>query len=724
MPTATVQLKDGRKATFAFESEDQLHATIAELESGQSAVEQAGGGLLSAIRDTPRQLGLTARYAAEGAASLPAMLANIPAGLYNAGADLVQGDGQGFRFPEQNAAVSDLLTRIGLPQPRNAAERVVSDASRTLASAGTGVGLAQKVAQVATGAGKGVLEALAAAPGAQGASAVGSGLAGGSVREAGGSEGEQAIASLLGGLVAPAALYAAGKASSAVRSGMRRAIAPKDIEGQVRIAFERVGVDWNTLSREARAALVKDLEGAIYSGQPLDEQALGRLAAYRAIGATPLAGDVTQNPNLITTQRNLAKTQANMTMPTAGPNLPEIQNANAKAVLAALDEPVATGSPDAYGAGKAIIDRVQNLDEALKGKENQLYSAAREAAGQDIPLDRAGFINRAFDALARENKDPFLPAEIRQVLNNISKGTTTVNGHEVEVPFDVATIDKLKTMLATASRGTKDGNTKAALSMVRQALDDTQPVAQMPTRGVTLPATPEQAAAVNSVAELPAEALKLLDRARAFARSRRGWQESADFIEDALTGAEPDKFMQKHVINGSVENMRQLKKLVGGNVYLRDAVRAQMIGFIKQRGRADADVTRFTSAGLEDGLKAIGDRKLAQWFSLGEINRIKSAIKVAKYSQSQPIGSAVNNSNTAAMMVGKLLDKVLAGSTYLPIFGEPINAARVSLQARQLGNVGKAVVQQRPRLQGTHGLPATGLAAAAIAPPREDDRRK
>jgi len=59
--------------------------------------------------------GLTARNVIEGIGSVPATVANLPAYLYNKGADVVQGD-QGYRFPEQNQALSNLLTQAGLPK--------------------------------------------------------------------------------------------------------------------------------------------------------------------------------------------------------------------------------------------------------------------------------------------------------------------------------------------------------------------------------------------------------------------------------------------------------------------------------------------------------------------------------------------------------------------------------------------------------------------------------
>jgi hypothetical protein len=644
-------------------------------------------------QEVARQGGLSARAMVEGVASLPAMVANVPAMAYNAGADLIQGDGQGFRFPEQNQAVSQALTSLGVPQPENATERVVQDIGRTVSGAGSVVSVASRLPGAIAGT-------LAANPGTQLASATGSGAAGGATREMGGGPLEQFVASILGGVAAPFAVNAANRAGQAVRSAIR----PQDIDAQVQLTFENAGVDWRALSESARRQLVEDAKAAVATGRDLDDAALRRLADFRAIGATPLRGDVTQDPRLITQERNLAKTQANMGA-TAGPDLGAIQNANAQRVLTTLDE-AATSADDAFATGQGLIGRVREVDDAITTAKNTRYTAARKAAGQDIPLSPAEFINQARTALDRELKGKYLPAEISSTLDDIATG---------KVPFDVRVIDILKTDLARASRGSSDGNVRAAVGIVRNALESAEP--RLGQFGTTTPVTGAQGAAMNQASQMPAEALRLLDRARKLAATQFKWQESLPFIEDALGGAQPDKFVQKHVINGSVANAAGIRKLVGGNAPLREAVRAQIIGYLKQRGGADSDVTRFSSAGLEKGIEAIGRRKLLMWFKPDEVQKIESAVRVAKYMQSQPMGAAVNNSNSGALVVGKALDALTEGAKWFP-GARMVTGANAAITARSATDVGGALVPAAPRVP----LPATPLGLAAV-PPRDDDRR-
>jgi|GEM_PF-5853524 len=179
-------------------------------------------------QEAGRQLGLTARHAINGVAALPAMAADAVGGLANAGLDLVRGEGNGFRFPKQADALNSALTHAGLPQPENALERVVGDATSAVAGAGGTIALGAKLAGNATsGVTQAVGNALAAEPVLQAASAAAGAGASGAAREAGGGEGAQLAAGLLG-TVAPAVATAP----------MRRVLAPEGT--QLRAAAQQM----------------------------------------------------------------------------------------------------------------------------------------------------------------------------------------------------------------------------------------------------------------------------------------------------------------------------------------------------------------------------------------------------------------------------------------------------------------------------------------------------
>lgn len=680
----------------------------------QPAAVQAGESMRSGLREIPRQAGLTGRYALEGIGSAFDLLGGPAAAIINnteiarlAGLPKISGQ------PFGNSARA-IANAIGLPEPKGATERVIGDAARMVASAGTGAGFASALGRGASGVAQNVAQRMAANPGTQAVSAAAAGGAGGSVREAGGGPWEQFGASLLAGVAAPLGMSAARNTVEAGANALKsRAMPTQELDARLSFELGKAGVSWQDLGAAVKMQLREDAKKAVVSGQPLDAAALRRLADYRNIGATPLLGDITQDPNILTQQRNLAKQLAN-TPNFSGANLPNIDNANARRVISTL-EGASKSTDDAFTTGQRVIGSVQARDAAMKAQESALYGAARDSSGRALPLDRGAFLNEAFGNLAQNNKMAFLPEPVAKVLNQLGAGKVKVNGQEFDVPFDVNSIDQLKTMLATASRSTQDGNAKAAIKAVRDALENVQPRA--PAAGGQQLATQAQAASLRA-GDTAGGALEAFDAARSFARSRRQWQESAKFIEDALGGASPDSFVKKHVIGADVGELSKLRDAFAKSPDVLESVRKQLASHILERGRTDGDTVKFSSAGMQDALKAIGDRKLSLFFSPDEIQQLRSAVNVGRYMQAQPIGSAVNNSNTAGAVLGRLgatLDRISPIPGVGPLVAQPLQGGLLQLQMRGMNNVGRGLLAQplEQQVPMSQQLMLPGLLAAS-----------
>jgi hypothetical protein len=678
----------------------------------------------NAFAEGVRQVGLLGRYAAEGLPQF-ADLVLTPARL---AVNAVSGAFDGPRARTLSEEGGRLADAAGLPSPQTSTERVVGDATRTGFGAMGGAGMAKAFTRGAEGLTKAVAQKFAEAPGMQAVSGSAAGGAAGTVRENGGSPMGQFLASLGAGVAAPFAAGGVQRVGQAVAGAVREKLNPAQLDLVLKTELGKQGVDWAGLSAGVKMQLREDAKNAVYSGQPINAEALRRLADFRNIGATPLLGDITQDPRLLTLQRNLSKQLANVSNSVADDSLPNLANNNAKKVIGTL-QGAAKSDKDAYATGEALINKVQTKDDILRGAENDLYAQARDAAGRDIPLARGQFVQSAYENLAKQNKTAFLPAEIGNLLDQISAGQIKRGEQTFEVPFNVNTIDTLKTTLAAASRASKDGNTRAAIAAVRDALENTQPMPIKRDFGAGQVVTERMGQQMASADDKAAEALKWFDMARGQARMRRNWQESAPFIEDALGGAAPDNFVKKHIISAPVDNLSKLKTEIGKDADLMNATRKQMVDYIMQRGRADADTTNFTSAGLKDGLSAIGDRKLALFFSPEEIQQLKSAVNVGRYMQSQPIGSAVNNSNSAAMLMGRLSDMMAKGSG-VPVLGpmvaSPMQGLALQASAIPLRNLSKGLATPAPST-AKPGAALVPLASLLVAPnlnqPQDDGGR-
>lgn len=736
MPIYTIQSPDGK--TYDIEgpegaTADQLGAFI---QSQAKPSEPLGQRINREIAEIPRQLGLTARHAIEGGGeALDFLSSPIRAGLNSVLpkkaqtlSGLVTGaDREPAITGSSGKTVADWL---GLPQPQGMTENIVAEGTKMLAPAASFIKAGQAMSKLGGVAGN-VGSALAANPAAQLQSAAGAGLLGGTIKETGGNDLAQFGGALLGGIAAPVGVAAAKALPGAAMSAAKRVVAEvapgvaKPAEApQVTVvinsALRNSGVTLDQLPANVQASLRADVSAAMRQGDSLDPAALQRLVDYRLVGATPRNANLTLDPVALTQQKNLAKLGANSKDP-AAQVLARAENENNAALIRNLND-LGAGRGDLYRAGESIVGSVLSRDATMQAQENALYRAAREQAGRQIPLDRETFVNDAYQRLAESGKGAFLPGEIGNLLNQIRAGKFSNAGQTFDVPFNVDVIDNLKTTLATASRGTTDGNVRAAIRSVRDALEGAQIDAKGFQVGGNQVASREAMAGAQARAnDLSGDAMRAFDEARAFARGRRQWQESSPAVEAALNGAQPDRFVEQFIIGSgdraSANHAHLLRTELENNPEALGQTKAAIANWLKGKalsGAAD-EVGNFSQSAYNKAIRQIGDNKLRMFFSDGEINQLKAVGRVASYEQVQPRGSAVNNSNTAPTLVATVLDRI--GSSPLlskiPLGGllaDPAQNIAVGMRSRAATNVPNALLMPYRKPQpGMAISPAVGL---------------
>lgn len=652
----------------------------------------AGKSLNRGLSDIPRQLGLTARYALEGPAQAAQVFTEPVAGLMR---------WAGIPTRPLGEIASGAADAIGLPKPETSLERVVGDATRLLAGTGGVLGASRAIAQLPGMVGT-VGAGMAANPTAQLTSATGAGVMGGLSREGGGNEMQQAGAALIGGV---AGGMVPGAANAAVNAGKRlfNRLTPQQMDVQISQVLQRAGMDYSQVPERARQSLRAQMQDALRAGQELDPAAVRRLAEFHIIGATPTRGMVTQDPVRITQEMNLAKMGAN-----AGDDglqgLARVQNQNNTRLINVMNEAGANRG-DAFAAGQRAIGAIQAQDEALAGRVSNLYQQARDTSGRSAALDGAAFTRTANQMLDEGLLGGALPKDVADHMNRIARG---------EVPFDVNYAEQLKTRIAALQRATNDGSARMALSTVRRALDETPLMSASRVNPGNLPAVP--GTVPPSPAALGQESIDAFNQARQAARQRFGWQESARPIEAALNGAQPDDFVQKFVIRGTVADASALAK----NAPTAE-IKNALLAHLKEKAlNGDSDeVGKFSQSAYNKALNQIGERKLALFFSPEEVNQLRTVGRVASYMQNQPVGSAVNNSNSGALLLGKgidLLNKLPGGQTFL---GQPLQNINVSIQQRAAQNVLPGLLATQPRPPMASGLlaPAAAFSGGLLAPP-------
>lgn len=697
-----------------------------DLSTAKPVSVQAG----EAILDIPRQVGLTARYGIEGLGNTLDAGAEPIRALLNMGAsaiqpapslsDLVAGK-KPYRF---ESSVGQLATKlsdaVGLPSPKNADERVVGDATRMLAgSAGLAGAAAKTAATQAPGVFQNVLQMLAAKPGAQAAGAVGAGLAGGATREAGGGPWEQFGASVLGGVAGGLGMNALTNFAQSAANKLRQAVTPAAVElqradQQISLTLSRAGIDWAQVPERIKQGMRQEVSDALNTGQPLNADALRRLLVFRRAEVTPTVGQLTQDPGLITREQNLAKTGANSTS-LALQRLPRLQNENVASLLRQLDEagplPQQGAAMRAGSAGIGSLDRVVASNQA---NIDNLYGLARDSNGRSVVLDGPAAAQKAVRDLQRDGVGK-LPPEVDDWLNKIITG---------ETPLTVDYQQQLVKNLYRKIRGAGDnGDLRHGLGLVRSALDEAD---VLPTAQVNPGNLPAVAGSVpRSTAAAGEESIAAYRAARA---ANRAWQarvESNPALAAVVDGVEPDKFVERFVVGGqaTAADVQALRNELDPRAIAE--LRGYLIRHLKDKATGGSeDVVTFGGKTYRDALKAI-ENKLPVFFSREEIQKLRDLGDAAKYMQAQPAGSAVNNSNSGALMIGRGLDMLEAAAQKVPVAKDTLTGVIQGMQQRQVLAPKNALVRLAPPQKG-QAIKINPLLAAAVATPAEgrDNKRR
>lgn len=681
----------------------------------------AGKAINANVNSIPRQLGLTARYAIEGPAQALQVVTEplryftdklLPdrGGVSN----LVTGQAAPPKSTPLGVQATKFADFLGLPSPETANERVIGDAAKMVAGAGALGGSAQMGAKLPGMVGT-VMEGLAANPTQQLGAATGAGLAGGASREAGGSPLTQAGASLIGGIAGGLAPGAVQGVVNAGRRMLSPAMTPQQLDVQLSTILDKTGTDFSQLPGNVQQSLRTQLKDSLQAGRELDPAAVRRLADFATVGATPTRGMVSQNPVQITREQNLAKMAANSSDDSLS-GLPLLQNQNNNVLISRLNDLGASRGVEPVTAGRVVNSSVLGQQEALRGAERAAWNEARNSPGYTQPIYPAG-LNAINRALGDEGMMPFMNPTISRYMEAFQNGSQ---------PFTPQAYRNLQSMLSNEMAA--GGNAAAAAGIARRALESTpmQPITNV--RGIdfgNLPSTAGQAAAMRAFDGQPAASIEAVNAARNATRAAYAFEDSSPLVRSVLSNgrsSDPQRIAQQFVIGGTADEARTVAEQVGpaGRAVIRDA----LINQIKQKalnGAAD-ETGKISQAALNRAVNQIGDEKLRFFFSPEELSQLRAVGRVASYMQVQPVGSAVNNSNSGALVLGRGMDLLNGVAGKIP-FGktaviDPLRNINISISQRQAQNVvpGLLAPVEKPPLGPSLLLPGAAVGGGLLSP--------
>ena len=287
-------------------------------------------------------------------------------------------------------------------------------------------------------------------------------------------------------------------------------------------------------------------------------------------------------------------------------------------------------APDVYStktidSSQALIDTYKTLDNTARSEISTAYKALEDANGGTFPVDGVQLAKNAEALLSKKLKSEFLPPSIKAQLERFKSGE----------PMTFEQFEAMRTNLAAEIRKAErsgDGNSSMASSLVRQALEE-------------LPLTGDAAA------------LKpLADSARSLAKKRFDAEKNDPAYKAAVNETVPaDKFLEKFVIRGVNKNVKTMVDTLGADSVGHQHMKAGTINWLSDKAGLVEGKGNFSQANFNKALKSLDDvRNYEQIFDPTTQLQLKTLGNVANYTQFQPRGAYVNNSNT---LVGYLANK-------------------------------------------------------------------
>lgn len=555
-------------------------------------------------------------------------VASVPASVAYGGAAIGRALGLNMDPSTTMANVQEYLTYDPVSESGQAGDalvaqglgKVVAPVARKLDQAASAVGDVSPTAETYMREAPG---ALAAATGVLGLSPLAAPAAS-ALRAAPGALASGARSVAAGTAGAGRQIAAAGEAvSDASVRALGGTVRPKVIPEITRNPFESESLGAAAASPElktASPALRAEVARAAAAGEKIDRVALDRRLEAESL---PIPMKLTKGQ----ASQDVEQISHEMNRRGQDPELAQMFNEHNQQLIDNLDEIRAQAAPNAVGNdhvqnGQTLVDAYKRKDAADTAEISAAYKALTDANGGDLPVDGQAFVAAADKALKKSMKVPYLPSQVEATLAEFRDGA----------PMTFENFENMRTTLAAEARKADrsgDGNAAAAVNRVREALE-------------TLPGVPEKYKALADNARGLAKAR--FDRLRADP-AYKAVADDAVGVDEASPLA--DDFIQKYVVKGKSAHIRTMRENLSADEHAGETIAAGALNYIKSKSGVNlyTNEGNFSQAGFNRALSEISP-KLDMLVDPKSAEQIQTLGNVARYTQSQPRGSFVNNSNT------------------------------------------------------------------------------
>ena len=303
------------------------------------------------------------------------------------------------------------------------------------------------------------------------------------------------------------------------------------------------------------------------------------------------------------------------------------------------DVNVPSGAP----TGQAIVDAYKEMDAPIRQNINDLYAKARGNDGAPALVDAAPQM-AAFEKDIGPTRFNALPARVQQIFtdaknNVISLPAAFDQSAGSTRPMTVSDLMDIDKTLSGALADVKDGTVRHDIGILRDKII-----------GSNL--DPSSAGT---------EAFTAYKDAQAAARTRFQAMDADPAykaaVNDAAGVGEPsalaDDFVRKYVAGGKTANVQNMMRNLSNDPGNAQLVASGLMDHIRAQAGVDlrTGTGNISQAGLNKAIVNQGD-KLSAVLGPQASQTLEKLGNVARYTQEQPRGSYVNNSNTAVTLMG------------------------------------------------------------------------
>jgi hypothetical protein len=573
----------------------------------------------------------------------------------------------GTKYTLPTDAMEDLLTRVGVAQPRTAAERIVQTATAGASGGAGGVAVGKAVEAAATGpVARGVGQLMATTPGLQTLSGGTAGAAGGLAKESGAGPVGQ-IAATIGGAFVPS-IPAATKAVTrqVAKQFAPPAPAPARVEPTLETVIPTTGAPGESMGTAmAPGGAARGSVGA----------AAAPNAVRRVTTAEGLRVPVTLTRGAATRDaEQLAFENAQIKTNLGGPlrnraeenNLQILQNfdatIDATGAKAAFSGPAATGG--------SVVNALSTGWQAAKNKTRVAYTKAKNSpeaqadvdinsvvtigkGDQEVTNSLIGYINSKITGLPSS----LVPDTARKLLIKMDLAAADDAGNLISKPATVGKLEEFRKELSGTAKF--DDNVGLREETILKKLVDAQ------TDPVSGPLYKEARALRTK------QANKFEDRAivARLIKNRAGMKDPQVAV---------DQVFQRSILNGSPEEITFLKRVLltsgkDGQQAFKElqAATAQHIRDQSTSGVGTDSAGRalVSPAKLNQVVSQLDKNgRLDVIFGKQEAARIRDLDEVVKYVTTVPPGTLINTSGTTGTLLAALAEAGTFGAaTGIPV---------------------------------------------------------